>query len=104
VHLASLLPQLEGLIVPSKFYGILAAGRPTIFIGDTDGELARIITSTRCGLAVPVAASDVLVEVIHRLADDKVGRERMGASARALFLEKYTVGRAARQWLEALQA
>lgn len=103
VHLASLLPQLEGLIVPSKFYGILAAGRPTIFIGDTDGELARIVTGTRCGLAVPVGASDVLVDVIQRLAADAAGRERMGERARALFLEKYTVGRAARQWLEALQ-
>lgn len=104
VHLACLLPQLEGLIVPSKFYGILAAGRPTVFIGDTDGELARIITSTRCGIAVSVGASDVLVDVIHRLAADTADRERMGASARALFLEKYTVGRAAQQWMEALQA
>ena len=33
VHLVSLNPNLEGLIVPSKFYGIAAAGRPTIFIG-----------------------------------------------------------------------
>ena len=28
VHLVSLVPKLEGLIVPSKFYGIAAAGRP----------------------------------------------------------------------------
>ncbi len=34
VHLTSLLPELEGLIVPSKIYRILAAGRPAIFIGD----------------------------------------------------------------------
>ena len=33
VHLVSLNPKLEGLIVPSKFYGIAAAGRATIFIG-----------------------------------------------------------------------
>ena len=43
VHLVSLLPQIEGLIVPSKFYGILAAGRPAIFIGDAEGEIAREI-------------------------------------------------------------
>lgn len=28
VHLVSLDPRLEGFIVPSKFYGIAAAGRP----------------------------------------------------------------------------
>src|SRR5262245_3258216 len=40
VHIVSLRPALEGLVVPSKFYGIAAAGRPTIFIGDKDGEIA----------------------------------------------------------------
>ena len=40
VHLVSLDPALEGLIVPSKFYGIAAAGRPTIFIGAEHGEIA----------------------------------------------------------------
>jgi colanic acid biosynthesis glycosyl transferase WcaI len=38
--LVSLNPQLEGLIVPSKFYGIAAAWRPTIFIGGEHGEIA----------------------------------------------------------------
>ena len=52
VHLVSLRPELEGLIVPSKFYGIAAAGRPTIFIGDLDGEIARLISKYECGLTV----------------------------------------------------
>ncbi len=64
VHLACLLPQLEGLIVPSKFYGILAAGRPTIFIGDTDGDLGRIIRATQCGASVAVGDADALLNVI----------------------------------------
>lgn len=102
VHLASLLPQLEGLIVPSKFYGILAAGRPTIFIGDTDGELARIIKSTGCGAAVPIGNSSALVQAIQALQGDRVAREQMGSRARELFVERYTMGRAARQWLQAL--
>lgn len=54
VHLVSLLPALEGLIVPSKFYGILAAGRPVFFIGDEEGEVARIIRAEGCGAAFPV--------------------------------------------------
>jgi glycosyl transferase family 1 len=43
VHWISLKPQLEGLIVPSKFYGIAAAGRPIIAIAAKDGEIARLI-------------------------------------------------------------
>lgn len=103
VHLACLLPQLEGLIVPSKFYGILAAGRPTIFIGDTDGELARIITGTLCGAAVAIGDADALVNAIRRLQSDRPVREQMGLRARALFVERYTVGRATRQWMETLR-
>src|SRR5262249_23188636 len=46
LHLISLRPELEGLIVPSKFYGILAAGRASIFIGDPNSEIARTLAHT----------------------------------------------------------
>jgi glycosyltransferase involved in cell wall biosynthesis len=103
VHLACLLPQLEGLIVPSKFYGTLAAGRPTIFIGDTDGELGRIIRSTQCGAAVAIGDVDGLAGAIQQLRADRCMREQMGQRARTLFVERYTAHRATRQWLEVLQ-
>ncbi len=48
VHLVSLLPAVEGFVFPSKFYGILAAGRPVIFVGQRDGEIARLIEATPC--------------------------------------------------------
>src|SRR5207248_2927152 len=41
IHWLSLRAEFEGLIVPSKFYGIVAAGRPMILIGSQTGELAR---------------------------------------------------------------
>ncbi len=52
VHWLSLRPEVEGLIVPSKFYGIAAAGRPTIAIGAQDGEIAHLVRENRCGLAI----------------------------------------------------
>jgi hypothetical protein len=51
--LVSLDPALEGLIVPSKFYGIAAAGRPTIFIGAENGEIARLLEANKRRLACP---------------------------------------------------
>ena len=53
VHLVSLNPKLEGLIVPSKIYAIAAAGRPAIFLGHPQGEIAKIIQETGCGFTVP---------------------------------------------------
>jgi hypothetical protein len=66
VHLVSLLPEMEGLIVPSKFYGVAAAGRSAIFVGDPDGEIAKIIHSEDCGYVAPSGRADLLVECIER--------------------------------------
>jgi len=65
VHLISLKPELEGLIVPSKFYGVLAAGRPVIFIGDNEGELARAIKREDCGQVVEQNTQQQLVLAIN---------------------------------------
>jgi glycosyltransferase involved in cell wall biosynthesis len=97
-----LLPQLEGLIVPSKFYGILAAGRPVVFIGDRDGELARIIDDADCGAAVQAGDAAALAEVLQQLRGDPMERQRQGIAARELFVDKYTVDRAVVQWLRVL--
>ena len=98
VHLVSLLPALEGLIVPSKFYGILAAGRPVVFIGDTDGELARIIREARCGLVVAAGHPEGLADALRHLRSDGVERDRMGARARRLLSDNYSAQGALGRW------
>lgn len=97
VHVVTLEPRLEGLIVPSKLYGVLAAGRPCLFIGAPDGEVAELLKHHDCGLTV--APDDVagLEQVIGRLAADATARARLGANARrAAATFAFTV--AARDW------
>ena len=98
VHWVSLLPKLEGLIVPSKFYGILAAARPTVFIGDPDGELARAIRVGQCGVTVAVGDVDALVGAVRRLKNDPVHRERLGSNAYRRYCEHYSAARAFDRW------
>ncbi len=98
IHLASLIPALEGLIVPSKFYGILAAGRPVVFVGDPDGELARIVTDARCGLAVAAGDANGLVAAIDNLRADPDGRRAMGSAARELLSARFSGQRALGRW------
>src|SRR5262249_6375884 len=94
----------EGLIVPSKFYGILAAGRPAIFIGDASGELALAMRSRYCGSVVEAGNARALAAEIVRLRDDPQRLASAGTNARALFEEKYTASRAVAQWLKVLGA
>jgi colanic acid biosynthesis glycosyl transferase WcaI len=102
VHLVSLIPSLEGLIVPSKFYGILAVGRPVIFVGDLDGELARVIREAHCGLVVAAGQSDELVVAIRRLQVDEGERKSMALSSRQLLSDRYSSVRAQDSWLALL--
>jgi len=102
VHIASLLPALEGLIVPSKLYGILAAGRPVVFIGDEQGEIGEVIARARCGSAVRVGDSGALVDVLCRLQADPDTRARMGERARRIFCEEFSFDRALDRWTEVI--
>jgi glycosyltransferase involved in cell wall biosynthesis len=103
VHLISLVPSLEGLIVPSKFYGILAAGRPVVFIGDEDGELARIITNAQCGRVVAVGHSDDLVRAVDELLSEPKLLRIMGTAARELLCSRFSAQHAIIRWIEVLK-
>jgi len=103
VHLVSLQPSLEGFIVPSKFYGITAAGRPTIFIGSSQGEIPRILKEARCGFSVEVGRADELVRIIRDLADHDELCLSLGRRAREIFDRKFDVGYAMQAWDEILE-
>lgn len=66
LHLASMLHELCGLVVPSKVYGVLAAGRPCIFLGPRESEVAQVIEQQRCGRVVSsgdgATLADCLIE------------------------------------------
>jgi colanic acid biosynthesis glycosyl transferase WcaI len=103
VHWVSLQPSLEGLIVPSKVYGILAAARPVIFIGDREGEVARLLDYSAAGLNVAPGDARELARQIMRLKVDQVERAQMGRNGLATYRENFTPERALARWLEILE-
>lgn len=104
VHLVSLRPELEGLIVPSKYYGIAAAGRPAIFIGHSDGEIARRLRLAGCGVTVPAGDGTALGEAILALAADPGRASALGAAARRSFEADDERTVALTRWTKALDA
>lgn len=99
VHLVTLRPELEGLIVPSKLYGAMAAGRPIVFIGDPRGEVARVITEFDCGFFVEPGDSAALASGLRRLAVGPDERNRLGANARHAFEGNFDRSAALRRWI-----
>lgn len=102
VHLVSLRPELEGLIVPSKFYGVAAAGRPTIFIGDVQGEIARLLRSNACGDTVPMGDGAALAAKILEFAEHPDRSAQMGDNARQFSEAKLDRLHAADEWAKLL--
>ena len=98
VHLVSLQPALEGLIVPSKFYGIAAAGRPTIFIGSKNGEIPRILRKAECGFSIEKGQGEEASQIIRELAEHKETCLRLGRRARALFDQRFDTRNAMQAW------
>ena len=75
-------PAVEGLLVPSKTYGILASGRPVLFVGSPTTDAARIIADADCGVVTAPDDAPALVRAIRALRDDPARREQLGANAR----------------------
>ena len=103
-HLVTLLPAVEGLVVPSKFYGILAVGRPVLYVGGRDGELARLVREHGCGIAVESGDADGLAAAIRALASDREKARAMGQRGRALYEERFAPAIAFAKWEEVLHA
>jgi glycosyltransferase involved in cell wall biosynthesis len=85
VHLICLNPKYDGLLVPSKLYGIMAAAKPTIFVGSPENEVARIISDAGCGIIVNPNEPEELVQAFRKLAADPRLAEEMGRRGRDYF-------------------
>lgn len=98
LHWLSLKPALEGLIFPSKFYGIAAAGRAMAALTAPDGEIARLVGQHDCGAAFDPADVDGLTGFIDRLAGDPARCADMGRRARMMLNSHFSRARALARW------
>jgi colanic acid biosynthesis glycosyl transferase WcaI len=103
VHLVSLRPELEGLIVPSKFYGIAAAGRPLIALTARDGEVARLVRRHDCGLVVEPGDSEALVTAVRHLSENDESLVMMGRRARQMLDTHFSRQHAFNRWSSVLE-
>ncbi|MEQ8820889.1 MAG: glycosyltransferase family 4 protein [Sumerlaeia bacterium] len=84
-HLITLEPKYDGLLVPSKLYGIMAAGRAVLFVGSDNNEVARILRESRCGVRVDPDNAEAFAAAVRELASDPDETRAMGERGRAYF-------------------
>ncbi|MBU6299543.1 MAG: glycosyltransferase family 4 protein [Alphaproteobacteria bacterium] len=103
VHWLSLQSGLDGLVLPSKFYGIAAAGRPIIVVGSPDGELAKLVVEWDSGFHIELGQSEDFARTIVSLAGDRQLSRRMGLNARRMLEKRFTKERALERWYGVLR-
>jgi colanic acid biosynthesis glycosyl transferase WcaI len=102
VALISLNPDLEELMFPCKVYGIMAAGRPFLYVGSEKGEIGQIAGEAGCGFAVRTGDVEGLRDLVLRLWKDAAQRAELGSRARRYFLEHFDRPLATARYYDAL--
>jgi glycosyltransferase involved in cell wall biosynthesis len=96
--LVSIAPGLEGVIAPSKVYGIMAAGTAIAAICEPHSYLRQLITDADCGKAFDNHHSEQLAEFILTLAGDPELASKMGDAGRNYLQQHFTPQLIAQQY------
>ncbi len=97
LQVVTLRRGLEGLVVPSKLYPILACGRPVLAVAPRNSDVARIVLEHGCGWVADPDDPAAVAAAVRAAMADPAARSRAGERARAAF-PRFTRDR----WLEVL--
>jgi len=89
-------------VVPSKIYGILAVGRPVLYVGPEESEVAQLLRSSQAGVAVKNGDAAKLADSLLSLAGDAIKARTMGDRARHVSKD-FTLDKAVTKWKEVLR-
>lgn len=102
VGVVTLLPSQVGLSVPSKTFGVMAAGRAVIAVMPKQAEIARMIEEENCGLQCDSGEFEQFTQHILRLKNDPELCKKMGRNGRQAIDRYYSVVNAAEAYLKVL--
>ena len=81
-HVITVKRGLEGVVVPSKMYGILAAGKPIVSVAPAETDVVSLGARQGFGIATDPERPGELVAAVRALAADEDRVRNMGAAAR----------------------
>jgi colanic acid biosynthesis glycosyl transferase WcaI len=82
-HVITVKRGLEGVVVPSKMYGILAAGKPIVAVAPRETDAVTLGEKMGFGVGADPDRPDELARVIRELVNDPERIARMGEAALA---------------------
>jgi glycosyltransferase involved in cell wall biosynthesis len=89
IGLVTQLPKTAGAVVPSKTYGIMAAGRPMLYVGPENATPSLVLHRHECGWRIEPGDVPGMVRLLIRLEQDRSLVREAGARARRAFENHY---------------
>jgi colanic acid biosynthesis glycosyl transferase WcaI len=93
IGLVTELPAFLGTVVPSKVYGLMASGRPILFIGPREATPGFLVRRFACGWTIAPGDSSALIELLESLYADRSEIRTRGRRARSAFERHYDLPR-----------
>lgn len=82
IHIITVKRGLEGVVVPSKLYSTLAAGRPILVVAAPESDAARIVTASGCGLSADPDDPAAVAAAMREMRDNPARLADMGRRAK----------------------
>jgi glycosyltransferase involved in cell wall biosynthesis len=98
IHLVSLQPHWTGIVVPSKFFGALAAGRPVLFAGARPSAIARWIEEYQLGWILDEQSQDAVAAELRTLVASPEKLAELQRRCHAVYQQRFARRRITEEW------
>lgn len=103
IHMVSLKPDWSGLVVPSKYFGALAVGRPVLYAGAVETDIGIWTKEHSTGWVLNESNIAEIAEELKRLAQDKSALDQLGVNCYRTYHERFSRSRMLTRWDECLK-
>jgi len=104
VHIVSLKAEWTGTVVPSKFFGALAVGRPVLFEGPAESSIARWIEEYKVGWVLRADNLNGIAEQLLRFSGNPKAKREMFDRCHATYRDHLSRGKIIERWDAELRA
>ncbi len=104
VSLMGIMPENEGVIMPSKLYGLLSVGKPIVCVSDQKSEVVSILKMAGAGVHASIYDPENLASIIKSIIDEPLQAQKMGENGREYFLKYFERKIITMQWKEVLES
>jgi len=105
IHLLSLRPEWAGVVVPSKFFASLAVGRPVLYAGPPESEIATWISEHDLGLVLGGAnAIEAAAARLHEILGRPAALAAWQQNAQSVYRSRFSMAIGNDRWNDLLRA